>query len=182
VSALPGVREWRWHGGCNKTLRLTLCTHALELSPLIPPHPQTNKQTHHQQRYEVLDRLVQGLSGLFLALRRRPVIRYQRNSENARRLAESLYSLTYKQQVAVFDFGSHRASPVVLLLDRRDDPVTPLLTQWTYQVGLGGLGAPGGLCCACSTQQPSLSSPSHHDDTPSQPPTTTPNPTAGDDP
>lgn len=50
-------------------------------------------------RYEVVDRLVQGLSGLFLALRRRPVIRYQRNSEYARRLAESLYSLTYKQQV-----------------------------------------------------------------------------------
>lgn len=22
---------------------------------------------------------------------------------------------------------------MVLLLDRRDDPVTPLLTQWTYQ-------------------------------------------------
>lgn len=42
---------------------------------------------------------MQGLSGLFLALRRRPVIRYQRKSEAARRLAESLYSLTYKQQV-----------------------------------------------------------------------------------
>lgn len=37
-------------------------------------------------------------------------------------------------QVGVFDFGS-RSSPVVLLLDRNDDPVTPLLTQWTYQVG-----------------------------------------------
>jgi hypothetical protein len=42
----------------------------------------------------------------------------------------------------VFDFGS-RSSPVVLLLDRNDDPVTPLLTQWTYQVGW-----PQG-CCAC---------------------------------
>jgi vacuolar protein sorting-associated protein 45 len=37
-------------------------------------------------------------------------------------------------QVGVFDFGS-RSSPLVLLLDRNDDPVTPLLTQWTYQVG-----------------------------------------------
>jgi hypothetical protein len=36
-------------------------------------------------------------------------------------------------QVGLFDFGS-RSSPVVLLLDRNDDPVTPLLTQWTYQV------------------------------------------------
>ena len=56
-------------------------------------------------------------------------------------------------QVGVFDFGSHRASPVVLLVDRRDDPVTPLLTQWTYQVGrgqrflcAGGLEESWGLC------------------------------------
>eukprot|EP00775_Hariotina_reticulata_P002080 gene2080-2399_t len=82
--------------------------------------------------YEVNDRLVQGLSALFLALRRRPIIRYQRSSEAAKRLAEGLYALTYKQQVGLFDFGS-RSSPVVLLLDRSDDPVTPLLTQWTYQ-------------------------------------------------
>eukprot|EP00879_Flechtneria_rotunda_P026973 GHRR01028826.1.p1 GENE.GHRR01028826.1~~GHRR01028826.1.p1 ORF type:complete len:250 (+),score=76.77 GHRR01028826.1:467-1216(+) len=82
--------------------------------------------------FEAVDRLVQGLSALFLALRRRPVIRYQRTSDAAKRLAEGLYTLTYKQQPGVFDFGS-RSSPVVLLLDRTDDPLTPLLTQWTYQ-------------------------------------------------
>ncbi|KAF8063735.1 VPS45 [Scenedesmus sp. PABB004] len=82
--------------------------------------------------FEAVDRLVAGLSALFLALRRRPVIRYQRGSEPARRVAEGLYGLTYRQQPAVFDFGS-RAAPVVLLLDRCDDPVTPLLTQWTYE-------------------------------------------------
>ncbi|WIA34599.1 hypothetical protein OEZ86_012919 [Tetradesmus obliquus] len=82
--------------------------------------------------FEAVDRLVQGLSALFLALRRRPVIRYQRSSDAAKRLAEGLHSLTYKQQPGVFDFGS-RSSPVVLLLDRCDDPVTPLLMQWTYQ-------------------------------------------------
>ena len=36
------------------------------------------------------------------------------------------------QQASVFDFGA-RSNPVVLILDRKDDPVTPLLTQWTYQ-------------------------------------------------
>jgi hypothetical protein len=40
----------------------------------------------------------------------------------------------------VFDFGS-RSSPVVLLLDRCDDPVTPLLMQWTYQVSSACLQA-----------------------------------------
>lgn len=32
----------------------------------------------------------------------------------------------------MFDFGA-RSSPLVLILDRKDDPVTPLLSQWTYQ-------------------------------------------------
>jgi len=53
-------------------------------------------------RFECVDRLVQGLSALFLALRRRPVIRYQKNSSAAQRLAEGLYGLTYKQQVRWF--------------------------------------------------------------------------------
>lgn len=42
---------------------------------------------------------MQGLSAVFLALRRRPVIRYQKSSSAAQRLAEGLYALTYKQQV-----------------------------------------------------------------------------------
>lgn len=50
-------------------------------------------------RFECIDRLVQGLSAVFLALRRRPVIRYQKSSSAAQRLAEGLYALTYKQQV-----------------------------------------------------------------------------------
>ena len=49
------------------------------------------------RRYEPIDRFVQGLSALFLALRRRPVIRYQRGSAAVQRLADSLYQLTYKQ-------------------------------------------------------------------------------------
>ena len=34
-----------------------------------------------------------------------------------------------------FDFGlrGNESPPVLLILDRKDDPVTPLLTQWTYQ-------------------------------------------------
>jgi hypothetical protein len=54
-------------------------------------------------------------------------------------------------QVGVFDFGS-RSSPLVLLLDRNDDPVTPLLTQWTYQVSLlAGLGT--GLTRNCKAMR-----------------------------
>jgi hypothetical protein len=34
----------------------------------------------------------------------------------------------------LFDFGRRADTPPILLvLDRRNDPITPLLSQWTYQ-------------------------------------------------
>lgn len=40
----------------------------------------------------------------------------------------------YEQESGLFDFRRTETSPLLLVIDRRDDPVTPLLTQWTYQV------------------------------------------------
>lgn len=34
---------------------------------------------------------------------------------------------------SLFDFRRTDSAPVLLILDRRNDPVTPLLSQWTYQ-------------------------------------------------
>ena len=50
------------------------------------------------------------------------------------KLAHALHHLTTEEERALFDFGSRAAdeSPLVLILDRKDDPVTPLLLQWTY--------------------------------------------------
>ena len=61
--------------------------------------------------------------------------RYQRNSECCEKLAQSLHHLTTVEERGLFDFGSRgqEAAPLVLILDRKDDPVTPLLLQWTYQ-------------------------------------------------
>lgn len=33
----------------------------------------------------------------------------------------------------LFNFGRGDGVPLLLLVDRREDPVTPLLMQWTYQ-------------------------------------------------
>ncbi len=37
------------------------------------------------------------------------------------------------QEEQLFDFRKTDTPPILLILDRRDDPITPLLTQWTYQ-------------------------------------------------
>jgi vacuolar protein sorting-associated protein 45 len=40
-----------------------------------------------------------------------------------------------KESSDLFNFRTtNDTPPLLLIMDRKDDPVTPLLTQWTYQV------------------------------------------------
>ncbi|XP_009360738.2 vacuolar protein sorting-associated protein 45 homolog isoform X1 [Pyrus x bretschneideri] len=87
----------------------------------------------HSNLQRFCDRVVDGIAAVFLALKRRPVIRYQRTSDIAKRIAQETAKLTYQQESGLFDFRRTEISPLLLVIDRRDDPVTPLLNQWTYQ-------------------------------------------------
>lgn len=79
----------------------------------------------------IFDRNVQGVISGLLAVKRRPSqIRYAAQSDVARRLAAGVISQIERDDV--FDFRRQEGT-LLLILDRRDDPITPLLTQWTYQ-------------------------------------------------
>ncbi|KAI9172915.1 vacuolar protein sorting-associated protein 45 [Blastocladiella emersonii ATCC 22665] len=78
-----------------------------------------------------LQRTVEGLASVALALKRRPVVRYTGASAHAKRLAHEL-AFHVSSEPALFD-ARGMTPAVFLLVDRRADPVTPLLTQWTYQ-------------------------------------------------
>ncbi|KAJ5139044.1 Short-chain dehydrogenase/reductase SDR [Penicillium bovifimosum] len=79
-----------------------------------------------------LQRATEGVLALLLALKKNPLIRYEKNSLLARKLAtEVRYHITQEEQL--FNFRRTDTPPILLVLDRRDDPITPLLTQWTYQ-------------------------------------------------
>ncbi|KAH8909589.1 GIDA-domain-containing protein [Coniochaeta sp. PMI_546] len=79
-----------------------------------------------------LQRATEGLIAVLLSLKKKPLIRYQKNSLLAKKLASEVrYSITQEEQL--FDFRKVDTPPILLILDRRDDPITPLLTQWTYQ-------------------------------------------------
>ncbi|EKV12116.1 Vacuolar protein sorting-associated protein VpsB [Penicillium digitatum] len=79
-----------------------------------------------------LQRATEGVLALLLALKKNPLIRYEKNSLMARKLAtEVRYHITQEEQL--FNFRRTDTPPILLVLDRRDDPITPLLTQWTYQ-------------------------------------------------
>ncbi|CAF0811095.1 unnamed protein product [Adineta ricciae] len=105
----------------------------------INPHLYSlNIPSTYQRNYEwnenLLRRTVQGLMSLLLSLRKKSAtIRYQKSSTMARSLADKLFS-TLKRQV---DFTTPNPNDInqtiVLIVDRREDAITPLLNQWTYQ-------------------------------------------------
>lgn len=79
-----------------------------------------------------LERSVQGVIGALLSLKKKPIIRYERMSGMAKKLGSEVLHRIQTEQ-ALFDFRLTQVPPLLLILDRRNDPVTPLLSQWTYQ-------------------------------------------------
>ena len=81
---------------------------------------------------DTLQRTTEGVVALLLSLKKNPLIRYEKNSLMAKKLAtEVRYQITQEEQL--FDFRKMDTPPILLIVDRRDDPITPLLSQWTYQ-------------------------------------------------
>lgn len=79
-----------------------------------------------------LQRTTEGLIAVLLSLKKKPLIRYEKNSLMAKKLATEIkYQMTQEEQL--FDFRRPDTPPILLIVDRIDDPVTPLLSQWTYQ-------------------------------------------------
>ncbi|KII90572.1 hypothetical protein PLICRDRAFT_106265 [Plicaturopsis crispa FD-325 SS-3] len=81
---------------------------------------------------KALERSVQGITAVLLSLKKKPVIRYEKMSGMAKKLAVEIQHRVQSES-SLFDFRLTQVPPLLLILDRRNDPVTPLLSQWTYQ-------------------------------------------------
>ncbi|TFK52450.1 Sec1-like protein [Heliocybe sulcata] len=81
---------------------------------------------------KALERAVDGITAVLLSLKKRPVIRYEKMSGMARKLGLEIQH-RIQSESSLFDFRLTQVPPLLLILDRRNDPVTPLLCQWTYQ-------------------------------------------------
>lgn len=88
---------------------------------------------------QIFERNVNGILSALLATKKKPSqIRYQGGSDLAQRVAGDV--VTQIERDDMFDFRG--PGPLLLILDRRDDPITPLLTQWTYQAMVNTLRVP----------------------------------------
>jgi len=64
-----------------------------------------------------------------------PTIRYTQASDLTRQFATDL-ARRIRESEGLCQFPQQRDTALLLILDRRDDPVTPLLLNWTYQAML----------------------------------------------
>ncbi|KAI9059274.1 Sec1-like protein [Trametes sanguinea] len=81
---------------------------------------------------KALERAVQGVTAVLLSLKKKPVIRYEKSSPMAKKLGVEIQH-RMQAESQLFDFRLTQVPPLLLILDRRSDPVTPLLSPWTYQ-------------------------------------------------
>lgn len=75
------------------------------------------------------------LISLLLSLKIKPIIRYETNSKKCLRLAnEIFYEINNNANInELFNDISNKNKPLLLIVDRKNDPLTPLLTPWSYQ-------------------------------------------------
>ena len=103
--------------------------------------PRSSYSVHETS---ALQRSIQGLLAAMLSLKMKPYVRFQSSSEAAQVVAREITGSMAGER-DLFTFQRQAAgAPLLLVLDRRDDPVTPLLSQWTYQAMVHEL-LPGGI-------------------------------------
>ena len=103
--------------------------------------PRSSYSVHETS---ALGRSMQGLLAVLLSLKMKPYVRFQSSSEAAQMVAREITGSIAGER-DLFTFQRQAAgAPLLLVLDRRDDPVTPLLSQWTYQAMVHEL-LPGGI-------------------------------------
>lgn len=71
---------------------------------------------------------------LLLSIKKFPVIKYESNSISLKKLSsEILYQINSNLNNNLFENLNYGSPPILLLFDRYNDPITPLLNPWTYQ-------------------------------------------------
>lgn len=105
---------------------------AVNRETFIVPFPR-NVISQHQLAAANYRRVAEGIAASFVAMRRKPMIRFNSSSPLSKRVATELGAIL-QSDPELYNYR-HKDS-VLLILDRSEDPVTPLLTPWTYQAML----------------------------------------------
>lgn len=105
-----------------------------DMIPLAPHLAVFNVPNIYEGQFvlstSIFRRCLQALTAILLSFNKKPIIRYQKSSNDARRLAEQLVNITVRDDTL---FERSKSDALLIILDRSEDPVSPLLNQWTYE-------------------------------------------------
>jgi vacuolar protein sorting-associated protein 45 len=79
-----------------------------------------------------MDDILLGLTNFLLSAKVKPDICYSSSIESTQILSSCLIDI-FRTKREAFHFGTNGDNTLLLLVDRCQDPITPLLTKWTYQ-------------------------------------------------
>jgi len=89
------------------------------------------------------ERAVDGIIASLLSLKTLPYIRHSNNSSNRARTIARKVQQRISSMENLFGSRGEDKRALLLIMDRHDDPVTPLLMQWTYQAMIHDLTSNG---------------------------------------
>lgn len=97
--------------------------------------------------YLIFDRIIQGIISVCLSNRVFPTIKCVRNSPICKRIAREVTEFFESNVDFVRKECSKDPNGMLFIYDRKEDPVTPLLNQWSYQAMLHELiGINNNIC------------------------------------
>lgn len=99
--------------------------------PCLPIMRSTGTTMHNPS----VERTVDAIAAIVLSLKLAPQVRFQATSPLCHNVAQRL-CVRFDQERSLFEFRPRKPRPLLLIVDRREDPVTPLLNQWTYEAML----------------------------------------------
>jgi vacuolar protein sorting-associated protein 45 len=109
--------------------------------------PVMDIDLHDPQSQAYLQRAADGILAVLLSLKKKPYIRYSANRRGrAMDLCKMLESGMDENRALFKNYGNRSLDArrtLVLIMDRHDDPATPLINQFTYQAMLHELLAKG---------------------------------------
>ncbi|CAJ1012520.1 putative Sec1 family [Leishmania naiffi] len=118
INSIP-VTEW-------------VCLMQLKPSPLSKgPSLAMNPITYSQWDPNSLERMSEGIISMLLSTNRRPIIRHREGSKASEKLAVEVAARMKSVHATFPDLKATES--VLVILDRKDDPITPLLMPWTYE-------------------------------------------------
>lgn len=81
----------------------------------------------------IIKRIVDGIFGVCMSLRLNPIIKIIKGNSRSNFIAQKVIDKLYSEAEFIQRNCSAEPNGTLILFDRKEDPVTPLLTQWTYQ-------------------------------------------------